>query len=206
MSNGLNGSTPRRRRSASEARDAILEAAEGILIERGPVELKIQQIAGAAGISVSTTHHHFGGISEIQAALAKRMIARLVSELSDILEDGGLTDDTAARQAIQKAYSIVASPRHARLIAWLFLTSDAAKLLDLATPLDAIHRMVTDRLVADGVQELAEARASSVILRFASHAIGEALVDSVISPLLPDAHKAEDEASEIARIIGVEID
>ena len=38
MSNGLNGSTPRRRRSASEARDAILEAAEGILIERAQIQ------------------------------------------------------------------------------------------------------------------------------------------------------------------------
>ena len=205
MSNGLNGG-PRRRRTAQEAREAILEAAESILLERGPVELKIQQIAEAAGISVSTTHHHFGGIAEIQAGLAKRMIAKLVDELSEILvENQAHNDDSGPRKALTRAYDIIGSPRHARLIAWLFLTSDAAKTLDLATPLDTIHKMIVDRLIADGVRKNVEGQASSVILRFTAHAIGGAVVNSIVSPLLPPARQRADETLVLAQIIGVEI-
>lgn len=204
MSNGLNGA-PRRRRTAQEAREAILEAAESILLERGPVELKIQQIAEAAGISVSTTHHHFGGIAEIQAGLAKRMIAKLVDELSEILVENQSYNGSAARKALARAYDIVGSPRHARLIAWLFLTSDAAKTLDLATPLDTIHKMIVDRLIADGVEKNVEGHASSVILRFTAHAIGGAVVNSIVSPLLPPARQGADETQVLAQIIGVEI-
>ena len=71
----------RRRRSPQTARDEILDAAENILLEQGPADLKFQEIATTAKIAKSTAHHHFGSLEEIHKALVNRVLERLTNDL-----------------------------------------------------------------------------------------------------------------------------
>ena len=65
----------RRRRSAAETRDAILEAAERRLVDGGPEAIRLQEIAADAGISHPAILHHFGsreGLVEAMVAARNR--------------------------------------------------------------------------------------------------------------------------------------
>ena len=61
--------TPRERHQAW-AREAILEAALGILIDRGGEDLSMRAMAAGAAFSRSSLYAHFSGKEEILAALA----------------------------------------------------------------------------------------------------------------------------------------
>ena len=71
----INSSAPKRLRRSSEAsRENILAAAEAILKAEGPQNLKLVEVAKAAGVVNATVIHHFGSIGELQKALMTRMI------------------------------------------------------------------------------------------------------------------------------------
>ena len=74
---------PRRRRlDASDAREAILEAAETLLVVSGPDSLRLTDIAAKAGVSHPNVLYHFVSIGELQRRLAQRVVARLASEIN----------------------------------------------------------------------------------------------------------------------------
>lgn len=129
-------SAPRRkkrvRRSAGEAREAILDAAEKRLDAGGPAGLRLQEIAADVGISHPTILHHFGSREGLVDAVVQRAlesvqrdaVAAFASETFD-------TPDAAALLA--RVASVLRDRGHARLIAWLALegapTEDPAKML-----------------------------------------------------------------------------
>ena len=56
-------------------RDQILDAANGLLAERGYEEVTVDQIAKAAGVARGLVHHYFGGRKEVYLALLERIAA-----------------------------------------------------------------------------------------------------------------------------------
>ena len=56
-------------------RDQILDAANGLLAERGYEEVTVDQIAKAAGVARGLVHHYFGGRKEVYLALLERLAA-----------------------------------------------------------------------------------------------------------------------------------
>ena len=56
-------------------RDQILDAANGLLAERGYEEVTVDQIAKAAGVARGLVHHYFGGRKEVYLALLERVAA-----------------------------------------------------------------------------------------------------------------------------------
>ena len=59
---------PRLRRSPEASRENILAAAEAILTASGPLDLKLTEVAGHAGVVTATVLHHFGSIDGVQTA------------------------------------------------------------------------------------------------------------------------------------------
>src|SRR5260221_641713 len=51
---------PRKRRTADEARTAMLDAAEQRLVASGPAAIRLQEVAADVGVSHPTVLHHFG--------------------------------------------------------------------------------------------------------------------------------------------------
>lgn len=116
------------RRSASEAKDAILAAAERRIAADGPSALRLQDVARDAGITHPAVLHHFGSRSELVAEVARRAIETLERELLSLLEAPG----TPPEVLLERAFERLAQADHGRLVAWLLLSEDEAALGALA--------------------------------------------------------------------------
>src|SRR5258708_39165376 len=68
---------PRKRRTAEEARVAILDAAERRLVASGPAAIRLQEVAADVGVSHPTVLHHFGS----REALVEAVVARALDSL-----------------------------------------------------------------------------------------------------------------------------
>ncbi|MEW4469058.1 TetR/AcrR family transcriptional regulator, partial [Parasphingorhabdus sp. JC815] len=136
----------RRRRSPETARDEILDAAENILLEQGPADLKFQEIATTAKIAKSTAHHHFGSLEEIHKALVNRVLERLTNDLTEALSYSDNSPEQNIEQALQAVYAIIASERYAKILAWIVLSTKTTKLSYLVEPLETIRDLVSDKL------------------------------------------------------------
>lgn len=112
---------PRVRRTAADAREAILEAAERRLSEVGPAGIRLQDVAADVGIAHPTILHHFGDREGLISAVAERAIASLEDELVASFTKGDA--QAIDPQLLLERVSHVLSERgHARLLAWLLLS------------------------------------------------------------------------------------
>jgi len=110
--------TPRIRRTAADAREAILEVAEQRLREAGPDALRLQDVAAAAGMSHPTVLHHFGSRNGLVTAVVERAAIALQHDLVRSL--GPNAPDGAAM--LERVANTFADRGHARVIAWLLLS------------------------------------------------------------------------------------
>jgi AcrR family transcriptional regulator len=113
----------RTRRSAPEARRAILEAAEKRLREGGPEAVRLQDVAADLGISHPAILHHFGSREGLMQALAEHVVTTLEAELLAALREAE-SEDTVLH-ALERVFETVGDARHARLLAWRALAGDA---------------------------------------------------------------------------------
>jgi len=60
-----------------ELREALLDAAEALLAQRGAAGLSLRDVARRAGVSHAAPYHHFAGLPELLAALAERSFQQL---------------------------------------------------------------------------------------------------------------------------------
>lgn len=115
----------RRRRTAEEARDEILDAAERLLREGGPEAIRLQEVAALVGISHPAVLHHFGSREGLLAAVIERTMSTLERELFEIMVRGTATgappDGVEMTERVAEA---MGEKGHARLIAWLTLSGN----------------------------------------------------------------------------------
>jgi len=107
----------RKRRSAEDAREEILVAAERQLAIGGPSALRLTELADEVGISHPAILHHFGSREGLVSAVVERAVRTLQNELIDALSGGG--DDKAA--LFDRVHETLATRGAARLMAWLLL-------------------------------------------------------------------------------------
>lgn len=134
---------PRRRRSAGEARKAILEAAQKRLVEQGPDALRLQDLAADLGISHPAILHHFGSREGLLQALAQAGLSALQEDLLQALarppqEVGG------AEAILDRVFETLGNRGHARLLTWLALSGRAGPGDD--EPPEPMIRTLADRV------------------------------------------------------------
>jgi AcrR family transcriptional regulator len=131
------------RRTSEGAQDNILTAAEKILVESGPQNLKLVEVARRAGVVNATVLHHFGSIDGVQAALMTRMISELVSRILAVTDH--VTDPAAfAAQSTEALFDAFEAKPVARLAAWLELTGESRRL---TTVREAVRSVLSTRMV-----------------------------------------------------------
>lgn len=96
-----------------ELREALLNAAEGLLAKRGAESLSLRDVARRAGVSHAAPYHHFAGLAELLAALAERSFAQLGAAMQAGV-DANAGDARAQLLAIAAAYVDFARHRPAR--------------------------------------------------------------------------------------------
>ena len=96
-------------------REALLEAADDLLADRGAQALTLRDVARAAGVSHAAPYHHFASLDELLAVVAER--AFIV--LGEALDKALVCEDTQDRLLrISSAYVACARarPAHFRLM------------------------------------------------------------------------------------------
>jgi AcrR family transcriptional regulator len=113
---------PRTRRTAEDARAAILDAAERRLAEVGPAGIRLQDVAADVGLSHPAILHHFGDREGLIHAVAERAIETLEDDLVDALATHDPTQPPDPMMLLSRVRETLRDRGHARLLAWLLLS------------------------------------------------------------------------------------
>lgn len=127
------------RRDAGAARDNILNAAETLLLEQGPLALKLAEVAQAAGVANASVLHHFGSIDGLHAALMERMVGQLIADVMALAEGDHEDKQEAVFQAL---FDVFENRGAARLAAWLELTGEWRRMTHVR---EAVREVVVRR-------------------------------------------------------------
>src|SRR5258708_15767917 len=76
---------PRKRRTAEEARVAILDAAERRLVASGPAGIRLQEVADDVGVSHPTVLHHFGSREALVRDVCDRQYPAIRADLGEAM-------------------------------------------------------------------------------------------------------------------------
>jgi AcrR family transcriptional regulator len=115
---------PRTRRSAEQARAAILEAAGKRLREGGPEAVRLQDVARDLGVSHPAILHHFGSREGLMRALAEHVAVSLEREMLEGLR--GAASEATVLELLTRVFETIGNSGHARLLAWRALSGDGA--------------------------------------------------------------------------------
>jgi AcrR family transcriptional regulator len=130
------------RRAPEAARDNILMAAEKLLVDEGPLALKLAAVAAAAGVANASVLHHFGSIDGLHAALMERMTQQLVADVLALADQGGDREDKQ-EAVVQALFEVFETRGAARLAAWLELTGEWRRLTSVR---EAVQSVVAKRV------------------------------------------------------------
>jgi AcrR family transcriptional regulator len=168
----------RRRRSASETRNAILEAAERRLLDGGPEAIRLQEIAADAGISHPAILHHFGSREGLVEAMVLRGIGKLQAQF---LEGWPSAKEPDIEGVLERFYEVASRRGIARMLAWLILSGESSRTM---TP--GVFKPAAERMHAGRVRRaFAEGRRSPELeetLFAATHLFILVLGDSLFGP------------------------
>jgi AcrR family transcriptional regulator len=139
---------------AERTREAVLDAAERVFLERGVGRATLEDVARAAGFTRGAVHWHFGDKPGLFNALAERV--RLVEErvARRIAAEGGPDPlENLGRAVLEALAGLEADPRQRRSLTVLRLrceyTEEMAPALDRQRAADALLREATRRAFAD---------------------------------------------------------
>lgn len=108
---------PRIRRTAEDARTAILDATERRLVQSGPTGIRLQDVAEDVGIAHPTILHHFGSRERLIEAVTLRRLDALRAE---VLAAFARTEQGEAELAalFERLFAVFGPGGHARVVAF----------------------------------------------------------------------------------------
>lgn len=115
---------PRQRRTADEARAAILDAAERSLVDLGPAAIRLQEVAKQVGVSHPTVLHHFGSREALVNAVVDRALAALQADVIAAIERAPDGENDIA-SLLDRVAAALATNGHGRALAWCALSGMA---------------------------------------------------------------------------------
>lgn len=93
-----------------DLRNALIQAAEEILVERGATGFSLREAARRAGVSPGAPAHHFGDARGLLTAVAARGFERLTEELATASEDAAPADRVRAIGAAYLKFALENGP------------------------------------------------------------------------------------------------
>ncbi len=149
---------PRKRRTAEEARTAILDAAERLLVAAGPSGIRLQEVAADVGVSHPTVLHHFGSREGLVEAVVARALDSLHAGLLAAVAASPKSPDQV-EALLDRVYDTMVTGGHARALLWLALsgyehTMDQLRVRSLAEAVHEVRRARRAELeaAADGAE------------------------------------------------------
>lgn len=113
--------TDGRTRDADATRAAILEAAEGVFVEKGFADASVSEIARRADVTKSLIHHHFGSKEKLWSDVKAHRFGEYADIQGHIL-DHAEPDADLLRSSVKEYFRFLQkNPGFARLINWMHL-------------------------------------------------------------------------------------
>jgi TetR/AcrR family transcriptional regulator len=140
-------------KDAASRKDAILDAAEQIFIERGFAETSISRISRAARVTKSLIHHHFGSKGNLWMEVKRRRLQAYLDVQRTHLATAGTDIDTLKSSIISFFALLRQSPELVRLLSWHLLETDHA----------AFSEDEEREVLALGIERLAEAQERGLV-------------------------------------------
>lgn len=144
-------SPKRRRLEAGDAREAILAAAESLLVESGPDGLRLTEVATRAGVSHPNVLYHFGTVAELQTKLAQRVTVRLAEQVARVYESEDPLSLSVDR-VIAGVFRVFDEGGYARLIAWLTLSANTPTYELLGEKLEMVRAAIAGHPALRGAE------------------------------------------------------
>ena len=120
---------PRIRRTAEDARTAILDATERRLVVHGPNGIRLQDVAADVGVAHPTILHHFGSRERLVEAVIQRRVRGMNQEVILALLSARAADEQSTAIALfDNLYKTFAAGGHARVMAFCALEGRAPTL------------------------------------------------------------------------------
>jgi AcrR family transcriptional regulator len=137
---------PRKRRTADEARTAILDAAERRLVASGPASIRLQEVAADVGVSHPTVLHHFGSREALVRAVVARALDSLHAGLMAAVQASpegpppGAPGEDQVAALLDAVFDALVAGGHGRTFLWLALSGYApADDLRVRSFAEAVH-------------------------------------------------------------------
>lgn len=139
---GSNEAVPRVRRNGS--REAIVEAAQRLFLERGFGSVSMDELAEAAGLARRTLYNQFASKEEI----FREMLLRVSGQLEDAFPPGVETQGDVEEVLRQVARMILALHKHPEFLGFLrMVVADSRQSPWIADEFAAVMEPQTERLV-----------------------------------------------------------
>lgn len=137
---GKRTSKPKRvRRTAEEARAAILDATERLLREVGPAGVRLQEVAADVGVSHPAILHHFGSREALVEAVVQRAIGQLEAELLQAVTSDAV-DELHTAEMLERVFEVLGDRGYGRIMAWVIMSGDRAiEERSIQTIAQAVH-------------------------------------------------------------------
>jgi TetR/AcrR family transcriptional regulator len=112
------------RRNPEATRQALLEAAEAVFLEKGFGNTALSEIARRAGVTKSLIHHYFGSKEGLWREVKQLRFDQYAKEQQSMLDNDAPTGDLL-RSSIQLYFRFLKkNPEIVRILAWMFLERD----------------------------------------------------------------------------------
>jgi AcrR family transcriptional regulator len=137
-------SASRVRRPAADSKARILDAAERLLIEGGPMAVQVRAVAALVGMTDAGVSHHFGTRDELLVALLHHGSRRLRDAVDDVVHSW--VDDSGAVEALVQSIAALYRNRYGELAIALYSAgwrSEGKGMLDPVV--NALHSARTRR-------------------------------------------------------------
>ncbi len=124
------------------AQNAILDAAEKIVVEVGPAGLRLSAVARSAGMAHPNIIHHFGSREGLLAALADRVGARATERITNAITAAldAKEDDRVA--AMTHIFDSAYQGDEGKVAVWMHLSGAESSLKEnMARIVEASHRL-----------------------------------------------------------------
>lgn len=173
----MTSAAPARRLSPDQARDAALEAARGLLLERGPQAVTLKAVAARIGRTHANLLHHFGSAEGLQKALVARLTGAIIAPIREaVLRARAGAGDP--RAVVDLTFDAFGTHGAGALASWMILSGNQDALDPVLT---AVHDLV-DELAAsepDDPRPLREETLQLVLM-----ALGDALLGAPMARAL----------------------
>lgn len=114
------------KRDAEATKNALLDAAEEVFLEKGYGDTAISAIAKKAGITKSMIHHYFGSKSGLWQAVKLRRFEDFFNKQMNMFEEFDISEKVELlRQSFHSYFRFLrGNPQVVRVLAWMFLERD----------------------------------------------------------------------------------